>query len=202
MSRRTVTRRALAGLSLCLFAGIAGTPSRSRAAGDHVAAIDRIAPRLRALVATPAVIAAVQAQNQRHAGLTQADIDRLDAQWRKEVGAAAQPLIAPILASPLSAALKLIQSGSNGLITEIFVMDDKGLNVAQSEVTSDYWQGDEAKFKRSFGVGPDATFVDKVELDESTQEFQAQFSFTLIDPATRAPIGAATIGISIERLGE
>ncbi|MCC6718982.1 MAG: hypothetical protein IT555_13955 [Acetobacteraceae bacterium] len=172
------------------------------AASEHVAAIEKIAPRLRALLSTPAILAAVREQNIRHASLTQADIDRLDKQWRAEVSATKRPLIDPVLAHPVSAALKAVQADSKGLITEIFVMDNKGLNVAQSEVTSDYWQGDEAKFQKTFDKGPNAIFVDKVELDESTQEFQAQLSFTLVDPATQASIGAVTVGISIERLAE
>jgi len=176
--------------------------SNAWAADDHVKPITAMVPQLRALVTTPSVIAAVKAQNIKHAALTQADIDRLDRQWRQEVSASSRPLIDSVMATPVSAEMKAIQANSKGLITEVFVMDAKGLNVGQSEVTSDYWQGDEAKFKRSFDVGPTAFFVDKIEQDESTQEFQSQLSFTLVDPASNTAIGAVTIGISIERLGQ
>ena len=122
-----------------------------------------------------------------------------DKQWRAEVEAPAKPLIDGVMAHPASKFLKDKQAASKGIITEIFVMDDKGLNVAQSEVTSDYWQGDEAKFQKSFGVGPDALFVDKPEKDESTQKLQVQASFTLKDE-TGKPIGAVTVGINIDDL--
>jgi len=201
MNRHAGTRRATFLASLASLATLAAMPLPA-AANEHVAAIEQLAPRLRAMLSMPAVLAATQAQNARHASLTQADIDRLDKQWRAEVSATTRPLIDPVLAHPVSVALKALQTDSKGLITEIFVMDNKGLNVGQSEVTSDYWQGDEAKFQKTFGKGPSAIFVDKVELDESTQEFQAQFSFTLVDPATQASIGAVTVGISIERLAE
>jgi hypothetical protein len=59
-------------------ASLAAPPCR--AADDHVAPITQMAPRLRAVVTTPTVIAAVKAQNVRHATLTQADINRLDLQ--------------------------------------------------------------------------------------------------------------------------
>jgi uncharacterized phage infection (PIP) family protein YhgE len=36
------------------------------------------------------------------------------------------------------------------------VKDNKGLNVGQSDVTSDYWQGDEAKWKKSYKMGAGA----------------------------------------------
>ena len=81
-------------------------------------------------------------------------------------------------------------------------MDNKGLNVGQSDVTSDYWQGDEAKWKKTFLVGPDAVFIDKVEEDESTQQFQSQVSLSIVDPTTKNVIGAVTIGIDVEVLHE
>jgi len=181
------------GLSLAVLAPEAK-------AADHVPPITQMAPGLRVLVSTPAILDAVKAQNVKHASLTQKDIDRLDLQWRAEVQASKRPLIDSVMNSSTSSVLKAIQTDSKGLITEIFVMDNRGLNVGQSEVTSDYWQGDEAKFKRSFDISPTAVFVDKIEQDESTQEFQSQLSMTLVDPADGKSIGAVTIGISIEHL--
>jgi hypothetical protein len=147
----------------------------------------------------PIIIKAVKAQDAKNAGLTQTDIDALDKKWRAEVEAPAKPMIDGVLSNEASKFLQEKQAGSKGVITEIFVMDDKGLNVAQSDATSDYWQGDEAKFQKSFGVGPDALFVDDAEKDESTQKFQAQASFTLKDE-TGKPIGAVTVGINLDSL--
>lgn len=146
------------------------------------------------------VIDSIKAQNAKHAALTQNDIDRLDKQWRGEVDAAQKPLIDVVMKNELSAFLKKKKEEAKGLLTEIFVMDDKGLNVGQSDVTSDYWQGDEAKWQKTFLVGPDAVFVDKIEKDESTQELQTQVSVTIKDPESGKPIGAITLGISIDRL--
>jgi hypothetical protein len=79
-------------------------------------------------------------------------------------------------------------------------MDNKGLNVAQSDVTSDYWQGDEAKWKKSFLAGPDGLFIDEVEFDESTQTYQAQVSVSIADPDSGEAIGAITVGVNVELL--
>ena len=84
------------------------------------------------------------------------------------------------------------------MIAEVFIMDAQGLNVAASAVTSDYWQGDEAKFQQTYGVGPDAVHISEVELDESTQTYQAQVSLSLTDPATGALIGAVTFGLNAQ----
>jgi hypothetical protein len=146
------------------------------------------------------IIEAIKAQNKKHAALTQGEIDKLDKQWRAEIDATDKPLINVTMKNELSAFLKKKKEASKGLLTEIFVMDDKGLNVGQSDITSDYWQGDEAKWQKTFLVGPDAIFVDKVEKDESTQELQVQVSVTIKDPETGKPIGAITLGISVDQL--
>jgi len=148
----------------------------------------------------PAVVNAVKAQNQKHASLTQADVDKLDKQWRAETGASSQPMIQAVLSNDLSKFLKGKKEGSNGLYTEIFVMDNKGLNVGQSDITSDYWQGDEAKWQKTYSVGADAVHVSEVKKDESTQAFQGQLSLPVVDPANNQVIGAITIGINVEHL--
>ena len=86
------------------------------------------------------------------------------------------------------------------MVTEIFVMDNKGLNVGQSDVTSDYWQGDEAKWQKTFLAGADAVFIDAVEFDESTQTFQSQLSLPVVDPQSGDVIGAVTIGVNVDTL--
>jgi hypothetical protein len=162
---------------------------------------DLVASQLRAIAQDSAVVAAIQAQNAAHAALTQAEIDSLDLQWRAETGAADRPLISKVLGNALSAYLKQALEHGQGVYTEIFVMDDKGLNVGQSDVTSDYWQGDEDKWQKTFPVGADAVFVDEVEKDESTQQLQSQVSFSIVDPATNTAIGAITFGINLDELG-
>lgn len=154
---------------------------------------------LREWMKDPAVVEAVKAQNAKHASLTQDKIDALDKQWRAETKAAAKPLINEVMGNPLSSYLKKKEAESKGLVTEIFVMDNKGLNVGQSDVTSDYWQGDEAKWQKTFSVGPNAVFVDKVDQDESTQKFQTQVSISVVDGAG-AVIGAVTVGLDVEML--
>ena len=97
-------------------------------------------------------------------------------------------------------ALRAHMADANGAILEILVMDARGLNVAASGVTSDYWQGDEAKFTQTYPLGPDAMHHGEVAFDESSQAYQAQVSFTISDPKTGRPIGAMTVGLNAELL--
>ena len=184
-------------VSFALFA------AHGAVAQDHVPKATAWAEKtLKGWMQDPVVIDAIKAQNAKHAGLTQDKIDALDKQWRAETKAASKPLIDSVMSNALSAYLKKKEVGAKGLVTEIFVMDDKGLNVGQSDVTSDYWQGDEAKWQKTYPVGPGAIFVDKVDQDESTQKFQTQVSMSVVDPATGKAIGAVTVGLDVEMLME
>lgn len=153
-----------------------------------------------AFASDPILIEAINAQNAISSGYDQAKIDALDKQWRAEVGATSRPLIDATLANAASKYLAGVQEESLGKYTEIFAMDAKGLNVAQSTLTSDYWQGDEDKFTGSFGAGADAVQIGEIEQDESTQVFQSQVSVPITDPATGALIGAITVGVDVSML--
>jgi hypothetical protein len=194
---RALGRIALAaGTVLCL-----SLPAASLAQDNEFAApLTELANgRLREIAQNETIVAAITAQNAMSAGYDQAKVDQLDSQWRAEVGGAAKPLIDATLSSEASKWLAQMQEESGGLLTEIFVMDAKGLNVAQSTVTSDYWQGDEDKFTASFGAGATAVHLGEIEQDESTQTFQSQVSITITD-AAGAPIGAITAGVDLSIL--
>lgn len=186
-----------------ILAGTAGTllATAAWASDAHVAPVTEFAKStVKQWASDSTVIAAVKAQNAKHAGLSQADIDNMDKDWRAQTDASSKPMIDAVMGSALSSYLSQQQEATQGTVTEIFVMDNRGLNVGQSEVTSDYWQGDEAKFQKSFDVGADAIFVDEVEMDESTQTFQSQVSMSIVDPATGEVIGAITVGVNVDAL--
>lgn len=193
MKRSTIT--------LLTAAFILASPAVVSAEGMHVAPIKAyVAENVDGWLADPVVVEAVKAQNAAHADIGQADIDRMDSDWREQTAASEKPMIDEVLANDLSAFLKQRKEESGGLISEVFVMDNKGLNVGQSDVTSDYWQGDEAKFEKSFGAGPDAIFVDEIEEDESSQTLQSQVSKTIVDPQSGEAIGAVTVGVNVDNL--
>lgn len=171
------------------------------AADDYSAQLTELAKtKIKQFAEDPVVVAAINAQNKITGGYDQAKIDALDKQWRGEVDAADKPLINATLGNDASKFLAKVQDDSKGLYTEIFATDAKGLNAAQSDVTSDYWQGDEDKFSKTFPVGPDAVFLGDIEQDESTQQFQQQVSITVTDPASGQPIGSITVGVNVGEL--
>jgi hypothetical protein len=156
--------------------------------------------QVRTWLANPIVALSINSQNELRGTLTQADIDSLDKQWRAEREAEDKPLISATLSAPLSIYLLRIQAGSLGLYPEIFIMDANGLNVGQSAITGDYWQGDEAKFQKTFPNGADAVFLDEPEWDEDQKIWRAQLNLTISDPANGNAIGAATVEFNLTEL--
>ncbi len=195
MSKMNLLKGLVTGAAVSLFA------SAAIASDAHVAPMtDYANSTVKQWISNSTVVEAVKAQNAKHANLSQADIDKMDKDWRAQTDAASKPMIDAILANALSAFLSEQKNSAGGLVTEIFVMDNRGLNVGQSDVTSDYWQGDEAKWQKTYSAGAGAIFVDEVEMDESTQTFQSQLSMSIVDPASGEVVGAITVGINVDAL--
>jgi len=149
------------------------------------------------------IVAAVLAQNARTEGLAQADINALDLQWRAEAKStdmSAKPLMQSVLTGPVADFVVERLNTGGSAITEVFVMDARGLNVAAATETSDYWQGDEEKFTESFSKGAGAMHISDVDLDESSQIYVLQVSVPLLNPADGSVIGAITVGLNAEGL--
>lgn len=194
---KSITRSAV--VALALAAACSGT---ALAADEHEASLrNLVKAKILPMIQNSVVVDAVKQQNSRNAALTEPEIIKLDKQWRAQVRGAGGALINEVLANSLSGYLKQFKQANGELFTEIFVMDNKGLNVGQSDVTSDYWQGDEAKWKKTFLIGPGTVHIGKVKMDESTQTLQAQISVTIVDPTTNQAIGAVTVGVNVEELG-
>lgn len=139
----------------------------------------------------------IKERNKAHSSFTEADILKLDTSWREEVKSGTYNVVETLLSNNASKELVKIKDDSKGVYGEIFIMDNKGLNVASSDVTSDYWQGDEAKWKETYLKGAGATHISDVEFDESVQAFTAQIS-TAVTDETGAVIGAVTFSVIME----
>lgn len=148
----------------------------------------------------PEVIAAVKAQNSQHQGISQQQITQLDKQWITETALRDQPLITSVLERPLSQWLQAQQGSSARLITEIMITDRHGLNVAVSEVTTDYWQGNEAKFQQSFFRQDEEPFLGPLEYDQSSQRYHVHVSSQIRDPGSDEVIGVLVIGLDIGKV--
>ncbi len=139
------------------------------------------------------IVNAVKTENAKKKTL--ADIKKEDTMWRSTPGYS--DFMNSLMKSECGKHLQDMQKKYK-YIAEIFVMDNLGANVAMSDKTSDYWQGDEAKFKESFKGGKGAVHVSDVEFDDSTQTYSVQVSIPVKDGNT--VIGAITFGIDLDAL--
>lgn len=142
-----------------------------------------------------ALLSAIRVRNVMNENLSPDDIIAQDKQWRAEVDTDTHPLVDSVLNNAAADFLRHRVADSGGSITEVFIMDKYGLNVAASAATSDYWQGDEAKHSETYGKGVGALHMSDLEVDASTGVYQVQVSFTITDPTTNEAIGAITVGL-------
>lgn len=178
----------------------AGAPALAQTGPGASRVNGKIIEQVRGYLATDIVQMSVKDQNLRYASRSEDEILELDNTWRKETEAKAKPLISATLSNPLSAYLTRLQAHSNGLFTEIFVMDNKGLNVGQSSISSDYWQGDEDKWRKTYGAGEGAIFVDQPEYDASLKAWVLQLNVAVDDADGKGVIGAATFQINLSEM--
>jgi hypothetical protein len=141
----------------------------------------------------PVIVEAVKKENAKRKTLAQ--IKEMDNRWKSTPGIA--DYMEAIMNSDCGKHLQEIVK-SAPYYAEIFVMDNQGANVAMSDKTSDYWQGDEAKFKKSYKNGRGDLFIDEVEFDKSTQAYLVQVSVPVKDGDK--VIGSMTFGIDVDRL--
>lgn len=143
------------------------------------------------------LLLAIDQQNIDHFNISSSDITRLDQRWRKEKLRGGGSLISSVMGNELSAFLRGIKAASGGVITEIFVMDNVGLNVGQTNGTGDFMQGDEAKWQKTYQVSANSVFIDAVEEEDGINI--SQVSLTVARPNS-ARLGAMTIGINVDAL--
>jgi hypothetical protein len=196
------SRRHRATAAKAAAIALAATFASSTAQADQYADVMQNYARenVLAMATSPVIIDAIRQQNQTTAAYAQPQIDALDRAWRDEVGRAERPTIDPVLGNAVSNFLRQQVAASGGVMTEAFAMDSVGLNVGTSSVTSDYWQGDEAKHAETYGAGPGAVHIGDIEFDDSTQSYQGQVSVAVVDPGTGSVIGALTVGLNAEML--
>lgn len=163
---------------------------------------DTVINDIRKFVNTDIVRLSTVNQNTKYGKMAEDEIIKLDKQWRAETKSDDQPLISATLSNPLSSYLTRIQAHSVGLYTEMFVMDGNGLNVGQSNISSDYWQGDEAKFQKTYPVAPDAVFIDDPEYDDKLGIWRVQVNLSIASKEdAKKTIGAITVELNLSELG-
>ncbi|HSP16690.1 MAG TPA: hypothetical protein VLV78_18230 [Thermoanaerobaculia bacterium] len=169
-----------------VVAVLAGTTLLAQSAEAIQKRLEAQAASLVAWTQDKSILDAVRAQNAKKLRL--ADIQRDDAAW---MAGKNEELVKQMITGPCADHLReLARKGGDG---ESFVMDNQGALVCATEKTSDYWQGDEAKWIRAFNGGHGTTFIDRLRYDDSAKEHLAQISVPILDAGKT--IGVITVGV-------
>lgn len=142
------------------------------------------------IAADPEIRKAVEAKNTE--GETQQTIDARDREWTHNPAA---PLRKALTGSRCAARLRELIA-ADPLVVEAIVMDAHGANVCVSRETSDYWQGDEDKWKKPFVEGRPA-FVDEPAFDASSATYAVQLSVPVSVSSKR--VGALTLTLKVRK---
>jgi hypothetical protein len=157
--------------------------------GPRETALARIS-RARAIAEDPEVLGAVRARNASPD--TMAEIQRKDKEW---MGNPQAPLRKTLTQNACAQRLREMTK-DDPLIVEVILMDAQGANVCVSKETSDYWQGDEAKFHKTFGDGKEV-FVDEPAFDTSANVYALQLSLLIRDGGKK--VGALTLSLRVPK---
>lgn len=175
-----------------------GAPPASVALEPLAPEVERIISQrialIEELIRDPAIIAAVQKANEEHESLPLETILQLDARWRNASGI--DEFIGAFLTNEV--AVKLLEFQEvHPSFAEIFVTDQYGLNVGQTNKTTDYYQADEEWWVGGYRSGQGRSYYGPIEFDESAQAEAISIYVPVMDPQTNTAIGVTKAVLSI-----
>jgi hypothetical protein len=141
------------------------------------------------------IVDAIRLQNTETQHFSSTRIEELESKWHDEFESGAHDLIEGVLERPISRHLRRVKRNGEGAYRELFVMDGMGLIVGASDANSDYWQGDEDKWLKTFRAGPKSLHIGTLKFDDSALAWVIQVSKPILDPETGKPIGAWSAAI-------
>ena len=163
------------------------------------AVLEKRIDTLHTLIEDPVILQAVRDSAVQHKDITLPitlpDILRIDRKWiakDKDV----DPLIKSLTVNACANHLMVFQDAHDGY-PEIFIADDKGLNVCQTNRTSDYMQSDEDWWVQGYNDGQGKTFYGKIEYDESAMSESIPVFLPVMDPDTKKAIGVMKVIVDI-----
>lgn len=148
-------------------------------------------------VADSEMINAVKAQNSQNLSLD--EIKKRDEAWKKirKAKGKANDLMKQNYNHAIGKMIRQKNKEAKGRYPEAFLTDNQGANVAVSKYTSDYWQGDEGKWKNSIKDNG-TVFIGEPEFDESTRSMLVQVSVPVKEGGTA--IGVLVVGVKFSKL--
>ncbi|WP_323816265.1 hypothetical protein [Cellvibrio sp. NN19] len=148
----------------------------------------------------PKLEQALKKYNLKNRRMSQQEIAERDKKWKQSFLKDDFSYSIKLVDQEISAELREVKKQSQDVITEIIVTDVHGVNFAISDMTSDYWQGDEEKFTEVFGKPANTLHFGPINYDESTKRFQLHLSVPLYLEESFEPQGVMVFGVDVEKV--
>ena len=171
-------------------------------ANEYADAITKHAESIKSWLSDDAIQSTLQVQNDKYSGEHKRSLLVLGKKWKKELDKDSQPIISAVMGNDLSAFLKKKKEESQGLYAEIVVMNERGLSAGQSDVTEDYWYGQQDIWTKTFRKGTKSILIGEVEKDESSQKPQSRLSLPVPHSSGKYNVGAITFLLNVEMLAK
>ena len=199
-------------LVVTVMLGISVVPAGTALSSERQLAIEfeksekPLSPKAKALLAKhartiegwaneSALVDAVLEQNAKR--MSARSIRKIDRSWI--AGGEVNGMPEELMSNGCAEQLRLLMAEGSGY-EEGFVMDDQGALVCMTQRTSDYWQGDEAKWQRSFNEGRGGILVGAPRFDDSAETVLSQISVPIMQDGKA--VGAITVGKTVKIYGE
>lgn len=143
--------------------------------------------------ADPVVVQAVRDANANPR--TMNEIESVDREWKGATGVT--PFMRSLIDHPAARRLKELRSSSPE-IQEAFLTDALGANVAITNKTSDFYQGDEVQYLESFNQGKGGVHIGELSLDESIHSYSIHVGVPVLDQGK--VIGVLLAAVNVEKL--
>jgi hypothetical protein len=186
----------LFGLSQCSKKSQESTSAAKKAANvqsektEFSAEVKQILEKKKELIENlakdPLIIKAVKESNERNHNITLPEILRLDAKWQKTEGL--DEFIKSFIINACGQYLAKFQE-TNEVFSEIFVTDEKGLIVGETNKTTDYLQADEDWWVKAYNQGKGMSYYGALEYDVSSRTEAISLYVPVRDLETQKAIG-------------
>ncbi|MBU1341494.1 MAG: hypothetical protein KKE44_00905 [Proteobacteria bacterium] len=165
--------------------------SPAKLSGRMKSIIKTHSEKLQKWVVDPVIIAGVNNQNQKNMPLD--DIKKIDKEWLSGTN---NDFALSLQTNSVGQFLQKKMQSNNmtaQLYVEAILCDRQGAVVGEYPKTTDYWQGDEDKFIKSYNGGDGHRFIGPLAFDDSTQTYSVQISIPVKDH--KKTIGVLIVGL-------
>ena len=187
--------RIITGLCVCVCALAAFAADAPKLSAKAQARVKAETEKLREMGKEPELAKAVETQNTKK--LTPVQVIETDKQWMAK-DPKIESLVRELMNNDCAKHLKT-HLAKDAAYVEFIVMDQLGANVCITSRTSDYWQGDEDKWRKSYANGKGGTDVSAPLYDESAKAWVVQVSVPVVDEKKKV-IGAVCVGLKVDEL--